>query len=213
MDRGPLLELDVRSASYPVPPGTPPRGGVDCPVRLSLGPGERATLCGPSGCGKSTLLKIAAGIHPHFEGRRTAARGLRVGYMPQDPCLLPFRTVEENLLGFARAAGRGTGRREAQRLCDALGIGALARRYPTALSGGQYRRAMLGRVLLAGPRLLILDEPFTGLDAAAREAVWEVLTAYLGKTSSALLLATHQREADPERLGRVFIWTEVGAYA
>ena len=167
---------------------------MGCPLALRLGPGGRAVLAGPSGCGKSTYLRIAAGLHTCFEGRRRVGEGVRIGFMPQEPCLLPFRTVEQNITGMARAVGRKGGAAEATALCRRLGLEGLEGRYPAALSGGQYRRAMLARTLAAAPRLLLLDEPFTGLDGAARALAWNLLDAYLASTGAALLLTSHDAE-------------------
>ena len=104
VDNRPLLELTVHRAFYP-----PARKGglsptVGRPVSLRLTAGDGIVLQGPSGCGKSTLLKIAAGLHPHYQGSRRPHEGLRVGYMPQEPCLPPWRTVGQNLTGLARAS-------------------------------------------------------------------------------------------------------------
>lgn len=167
---------------------------MGCPLALRLGPGEGAALTGPSGCGKSTYLRVAAGLHTCFDGRRRVGGGVRIGYMPQEPCLLPFRTVEQNITGMARAVGRKGGTAEAMLLCRRLGLEGMEGRYPAALSGGQYRRAMLARTLAAAPRLLLLDEPFTGLDGAARALAWNLLDAYLASTGAALLLTSHDAE-------------------
>ena len=167
---------------------------MGCPLALRLGPGERAALTGPSGCGKSTYLRVAAGLHTCFDGRRRVGGDVRIGYMPQECCLLPFRTVEQNITGMARAVGRKSRAAEAATLCRRLGLEGLEGRYPTALSGGQYRRAMLARTLAAAPRLLLLDEPFTGLDEAARALVRNLLDAYLARTGAALLLTSHDAE-------------------
>ena len=189
-----LLELQVDRAFYPAHGEDASPRVVGQPVRLQLAAGDRVVLRGPSGCGKSTLLKIAAGLHPHYEGRRRLSEGLTVGYMPQEPCLLPWRTVLQNTTGLARGLGRRLPPGAAARVCRRLALEGLEGCYPAALSGGQYRRVMLARTLLAGPALLLLDEPFTGLDPGSRERVWSLLEDYLSQTPAALLLATHQPE-------------------
>ncbi|MCI8359946.1 MAG: ATP-binding cassette domain-containing protein [Clostridiales bacterium] len=192
MDNQPLLELTVRRAFYPPARGDGPSPTVGRPVSLRLTAGDGVLLRGPSGCGKSTLLKIAAGLHSHYQGSRRPHEGLLVGYMPQEPCLLPWRTVGQNITGLARAAGRRPSPDAAARICRRLCLQGLEDRYPAALSGGQYRRVMLARTLLAGPTLLLLDEPFTGLDEGCQEQVWRLLEDYLAQVPAALLLATHQ---------------------
>lgn len=158
---------------------------------LYIEPGERVILLGPSGSGKSTLLKIAAGRHVCFEGQRRAVSG-PIGYMPQEPCLLPWLTVEQNIRRFCQSAGV---RPDAGAyLCRRLGLEELTGRYPAALSGGQYRRAMLVRTLALSPRLLLLDEPFVGLDQDSLAQAVDTLADFLPSVGSALLLATHHPE-------------------
>ena len=194
----PLLS-DLRGDNAFYPPAQADNGPVRTvgrPVSLRLSAGDRIVLRGPSGCGKSTLLKIAAGLHPHYEGCRRLPQSPLIGYMPQDPCLLPWRTVEQNMTGLARAAGRRPPAGAAADICRRLWLQGLEGRYPAALSGGQYRRVMLARTLLAGPGLLLLDEPFTGLDRVSRELAWDLLEDYLDRVPAALLLATHQPDTD-----------------
>lgn len=146
----------------------------------------RLGVFGPSGAGKSTLLQCLAGFtrpavadvrcgdgvwHDTNAGRWQPARARRVGYLTQDALLFPHYTVEQNLR-YSRAAAGGD--RFAD-VVDALGVGPLLTRMPRTLSGGEQQRVALGRALLSDPALLLLDEPFTGLDDATRRSVTALL--------------------------------------
>jgi molybdate transport system ATP-binding protein len=161
-------------------------------------------LVGPSGAGKSTLLDVIAGLTPAQAGRvqvagRTLfdsaagvalaphARGL--GYVFQQPALFPHLSVLENLRYGARHVLRPlVGEAELVALLDLAPL--LARR-PATLSGGEAKRAALGRALLRGPRALLLDEPFAGLDAPRREAFAPMLLAILERVQTPFLLVSH----------------------
>ena len=132
-------------------------------------------LSGPSGSGKTTLLRAIAGLESHASGHvrfagedwaglPAAARG--IGYVFQDARLFPHLDVAGNLAYGARR--RGTGRARLDAVIEALDLGALLRRAPATLSGGETRRVALGRALASGPRILLMDEPLTGLDRARK---------------------------------------------
>jgi NitT/TauT family transport system ATP-binding protein len=148
-------------------------------VSLFVEPGRTAALVGPSGCGKSTLLRIIAGLLPpdcgtvSFNG--TAPMGLwpagRIGLALQVPALLPWRTVEQNIALPLEVRDQPTAviRRRVEELLQLFELTALARRKPDQLSGGQLQRTAVARALAAAPQLLLLDEPFSGLDEFTRE--------------------------------------------
>lgn len=133
---------------------------------LSLAPGERVALMGPSGCGKTTLLRLMAGLEKPASGRVEGIPREGVSMVFQENRLVPGLTVLENLALAAPRAGRG----ELLDLLRPLGLGEEGDSYPGSLSGGMARRVAIARAAALGSPLVLLDEPFTGLDEAARQA-------------------------------------------
>lgn len=148
---------------------------------------KRLGIFGPSGAGKSSLLQCVAGIlrprearircdatvwQDTADGAFTPAHRRHIGYMTQDPLLFPHITVEQNLR-YSRAGAAATTR--FRDVVEALDLGPLLGRMPRGLSGGEQQRTALGRALLSDPLLLLLDEPFTGLDAHSRRAATALL--------------------------------------
>ncbi len=195
----PVLEL--RGAAFTHPGGA----GVDR-LDFAIAPGEAVALIGPNGAGKSTLLKGLLGLVPRTAGRvllggdEHSANGM-IGFLPQSAELDPDFpiTLEQvvmqgryrrlGLLGWPgradRAAVRGA--------LDAVGLTALARRRFGELSGGQRQRGLLARALASEPALLLLDEPFNGLDQQNRDALVETLRE-LKARRVAVLVSTHDLE-------------------
>ncbi|MFG0315784.1 MAG: ABC transporter ATP-binding protein [Planctomycetota bacterium JB042] len=176
-------------------------------VTLAVGEGEIVSLLGPSGCGKSTLLRVAAGLERlaggsvSVGGREVAAGRLHVaperrgvGMVFQDFALFPHLTVAANV-AFGLSGRPGAERRS--RVEEALrrvGMEASAARYPHQLSGGEQQRVALARALAPGPAVMLLDEPFSGLDAEVRRRVREETRAVLERAGAATLLVTHDAE-------------------
>ncbi|MDR4306826.1 ABC transporter ATP-binding protein [Chelatococcus sambhunathii] len=192
------VTVDSVSKSYG---GQPVLRGVDLAVRE----GEIAALLGPSGCGKTTLLRLIAGFERVDAGEiaiggETASRAAshtppekrRIGYVPQEGALFPHLTVAGNVAYGLPRAERGSGR-VAETLA-LVGCEALADRYPHQLSGGQQQRVALARALAPRPRLIVLDEPFNGLDLELRRSVCAEVVATLRRTGATAIIVTH----DPE---------------
>lgn len=177
---------------------------VLAPLDLTLAPGEAVAVLGPSGAGKSTLLRIVAGLLPHrgrvflgdepMTGRAPHRRP--IGYMSQDLHLFPHLSVAGNLhlpllfTGLTRAERTA---RVAQTL-ETCAIAHRATRRPAHLSGGERQRAALARALVRGPRLLLLDEPFSSLDPATRRTLWRDLNTLRRAAGMTALIVTHDAE-------------------
>jgi len=167
-------------------------------------PGRVLTLLGPSGCGKSTLLRIVAGLERATSGRLrlgdepfddvpAGRRG--VGFVFQNYALYPHLTVEGNL-SLALEAGRvprGEIRRRVAETAEWLGLGGLLGRRPGQLSGGQQQRVALGRALVRRPRLYLLDEPLSNLDALLREGMRAELKALFARVGATVIYVTHDQ--------------------
>ena len=180
---------------------------VEVPGRLSAAldaaAGDVVAVIGPNGAGKSTLLSAVAGLLPvagrvEVAGRDWNApplpvRDRGVGLVPQDRSLFPHLTALENVAFGLRARGErpATARVRAQEWLDRLGVGDLGRRRPHALSGGQAQRVALARALVTDPAVLLLDEPFAGLDVGVATSLRIALAEHLASYSGVTLLVTH----------------------
>ncbi|GAA4873294.1 sulfate/molybdate ABC transporter ATP-binding protein [Actinomycetospora straminea] len=184
------------------------RGGFTLDVAVEVAPGEVVAVLGANGSGKSTLLGTLAGLHAPEHARitlggrvltDTAARFAvpahrrRVGLLSQQALLFPHLTARDNVAFGPRCAGRGRRAARAaaeERLAD-VGLGELAERRPSELSGGQAQRVAIARALAVEPELLLLDEPFAALDVDAAPAVRSVLRRVVRQTGQTTLLVTH----------------------
>ncbi len=172
-------------------PGYRVLGGVD----LELGPGDFVVLVGENGAGKTTLLRTVLGLQPPLAGRREVAPGMRMGYVPQE---LPIDAGQPlTVADVVRMGGWGRGLDRPLPLAEALERLALAhraRRRFGELSGGQKQRALIARALTGRPRLLALDEPTSGVDAATTAQVHALLADH-ARGGGAVLLVTHRPES------------------
>lgn len=179
-----------------------------------VSPGEVLTVMGPSGSGKSTLLSYIAGhLDPAFQAEGRAMLGetdliclppekRRAGILFQDPLLFPHLSIGGNLL-FAIPAGvggRGPRRLAAEKALEDIGLAGFFERDPDTLSGGQKARVALQRVLLSQPRLLLLDEPFSNLDAGLRLQMRSLVFDTARAAGLPTLLVTHDA-ADAQHAG------------
>jgi sulfonate transport system ATP-binding protein len=155
-------------------------------VAFALRQGEICALLGPSGCGKTTLLRIISGLDPDFEGRVDMPGVSRIGMVFQEPTLLPWRTVAQNL----HLVGVST-ENDLAEIAAALGLTKHLDHYPGELSLGLARRAAIARAFAFKPDLLLLDEPFVSLDAALAAKMREELLALVLRRKATVLHVTH----------------------
>lgn len=170
-------------------------------VSLKLPAGRTCAVIGPSGCGKSTLLKVLAGIIKvydgtvHFDGQPIVPVTQRIGFLPQNYGLLPWKNVYDNISLSARIKNKGmVDSKELQLYIRQLGLAGMEDRYPGELSGGQQQRVALARSFLLKPDLLLMDEPFSALDAITREEIQNVFLQIWRKDSVSTVLVTHNVE-------------------
>jgi ABC-type nitrate/sulfonate/bicarbonate transport system ATPase subunit len=154
---------------------------------LTLETGRIHALVGPSGFGKTTLLRIITGLDRDFEGRVALPPQTKIGMVFQEPRLLPWRSVLDNLKLAAPQADAAT----LAELAKALGLDDHLRHFPGELSLGQARRVALARALAIKPNLLVLDEPFVSLDTALARRLSDELAALVERTQVTTLLVTH----------------------
>jgi NitT/TauT family transport system ATP-binding protein len=168
-------------------------------VSFSVDDGEVVAVIGPSGCGKSTLLNIGAGLLPASEGKafvdggEVAGPNSHVAFMLQKDLLLPWRTITQNVMFGLEIRGldRAECRRRARALLDNFRLGEFAESFPHQLSGGMRQRAALARTLAVDPSVLLLDEPFSAVDAQTRIVLQQDLAQTLKRAGKTALLITH----------------------
>lgn len=186
-----MLRLDRLGKTYP--------NGVHALERFSaeIAQGEILAIIGGSGCGKSTLLRAVAGLDGASSGRvvlddiAISAPHAKIGIIFQEPRLLPWLSVADNI-GFGLADLPAAQRRE--RVAEALvkvGLADKAKAWPRELSGGQAQRVAIARALVPQPEVLLLDEPFSALDAFTRRDLQDHLLELWKDTRPTLLLVTH----------------------
>ena len=169
-------------------------------IGIEVGHGGFVSVVGPSGCGKTTFLRIVAGLEPAsagdvlLDGRIVRAPGGDRGFVFQTDSLLPWRTVLANALIGPEVAGRA-GAAERRRTLDLLklvGLGGFEHYYPRQLSGGMRQRVNLARALAIDPEILLMDEPFSSLDAQTREIMQTELLRIWEQGRKTVLFVTHQ---------------------
>ncbi len=183
-----LLDIDVREKAFG-------KTIVLHDIKLSLENGQAAVLLGPSGCGKSTLLRIAAGLDKQFSGSVSVktghdgnAKSPPVAFVFQEPRLMPWLTVAQNI-GFADGGKFDTAR--VNGLIADVGLTGHAATLPKALSGGMAQRVAIARALYTEPRILLLDEPFSAVDAFTRMKLQDLVLKLVEQRGISFLLVTH----------------------
>jgi NitT/TauT family transport system ATP-binding protein len=168
-------------------------------INLDVGDGEFVAVLGRSGCGKSTLLRVISGLLPasagevSVSGERVTKPRRDIAMMFQKPALLPWRSVLDNVLlpvqifGWKKAAHR----QRAHELLTMTGLTGFEKRLPHELSGGMQQRVALCRSLIANPRLMLMDEPFSALDALTREELSGELQRVHMELGTTIVFVTH----------------------
>jgi NitT/TauT family transport system ATP-binding protein len=193
------LEVDIASKTFKNAAGE--RHDVIAGVAFALDAGEVGVLVGPSGCGKSTMLRILAGLDPDFQGRVSRPAGARIGFVFQEPRLLPWRSVEQNVRMVAPLVNEA----KLSALFEILELKAHRNHFPGELSLGLARRVALARAFAIEPEFLILDEPLASLDAALAARLRDQIAMLMDNRSMITLLVTHDVD-DAVRLGdRLFL--------
>ena len=203
-DAVPLVEC--RSVSVRFGSGTDSAGEALRDVNLSFEPGSFTTIIGPSGCGKSTLLKIVAGLitptagSAYFEGAPVVSPPFECIYVFQEysKSLFPWKSVIENVafpLRCRKTFGRGEAIEEARRYLDLVGLAGRETSYPWQLSGGMQQRVAIARGLACRPRVLLMDEPFSSLDALSRSSLQDLtLSLWRDLGGLTVIFVTHDIE-------------------
>jgi NitT/TauT family transport system ATP-binding protein len=168
-------------------------------LNLSLGDGEFVAIVGPSGSGKSTMLNLLAGLdRPSSgavmcQGRRIQGVNTDIGYLTQHDCLLPWRTVEDNIAVPLEIRGVERSERTVRvgNMIAQVGLEGFEKHYPSQLSGGMRKRAMLARTLIYDPPILLMDEPFGPLDAQLKLTMQAELLKLWSARRKTVVFITH----------------------
>lgn len=186
-------------------------------LSLEIGRGEVVSLVGPTGCGKSTLLRILAGLDRDFDGEvvldGTLQRGPspRIGVIFQEPRLLPWLSVADNI-AFSAGPRRG-GDPRVDELLAQVGLAGARALLPKQLSGGMAQRVAIARGLFSQPDLLLLDEPFSAVDAITRMRLQDVLLSLVRWSGTAALIVTHDLDEALYLSDRVVLMSAAGSEA
>jgi NitT/TauT family transport system ATP-binding protein len=195
-----------------------PSGGVYTALRdlnLTVEPGEFCAVVGPTGCGKSTTLGLISGLEPPSEGEVDVfgqpVNGIAggIGYMFQTDAVFPWKSVLENVAAGPRYRGmpRREARAKARDWIARVGLAGFEDRYPYQLSGGMRKRVALAQSLINGPRILLMDEPFSALDVQTRSLMETELLSLWSASSASVVFVTHDLEEAISLSDRVFVIT------
>jgi NitT/TauT family transport system ATP-binding protein len=195
-----------------------PSGAIHTALRdldMAVEPGEFCAVVGPTGCGKSTTLALISGLEPASEGEVDVfgkpVDGIEdgIGYVFQADAVFPWKTVLENVAAGPRYKGASNrdARDRARDWISRVGLSGFEDRYPYQLSGGMRKRVALAQSLINGPRILLMDEPFSALDVQTRSLMENELLALWAASSASVVFVTHDLEEAISLSDRVFVIT------
>ncbi len=195
-----------------------PSGGIYTALRdldMTVDPGEFCAVVGPTGCGKSTTLALISGLEPASEGEVVVSGkpviGVTegIGYVFQTDAVFPWKTVLENVAAGPRYHGVSNlvARERARDWIERVGLAGFEDRYPYQLSGGMRKRVALAQSLINGPRILLMDEPFSALDVQTRNLMENELLALWSGSPTTVVFVTHDLEEAISLSDRVFVMT------
>ncbi|WP_174727089.1 ABC transporter ATP-binding protein [Mesobacillus harenae] len=185
-------------------------------INFSVNDGEFISIIGPSGCGKSTIFRLITGLEEpgagkiYRKGQQAIDRLGRVGYMPQQDLLMPWRTVFENAMLPLEIKGikQNEAEEHVLKLLMDFGLKGSEKAYPGDLSGGMRQRLSFLRTILSGSNILLLDEPFSSLDAITRLTMQEWLLDQWQKLSKTILFITHDVDEALFLSDRIFVLSQ-----
>ena len=189
-----MLSFEQLDKTYPN--GTHALAGID----LQLAAGELVAVIGGSGCGKSTLLRLAAGLDRPTGGRvlldgaPITTPHPAVGVVFQEPRLLPWLKISDNIAFGIRHLAREERAGRVERALERIGLAGYGEAWPRELSGGQAQRVAIARALVTRPKVMLLDEPFSALDAFTRAALQTALLDLWATAEPTLVIVTHDVE-------------------
>lgn len=195
-----MLKIDALTVSYDTKKNSIHALG---PINMNITAGDIYALIGPSGCGKSTLLHVLSGIIKDYRGKISLhdkplnPKKHDIGFIPQNFGLLPWKNVEKNCLLSLKIKGHmidSSINKRIDYVMNQLNINSLKDRYPNELSGGQKQRVAIARSFIMNPDLLLMDEPFSALDALTREEAQALFIDLWNQYKTTTLFVTHSIE-------------------
>lgn len=196
----PTIELRSATKRFRTPDGSAYTALRD--LSMTVGPGEFCAVVGPTGCGKSTTLSLVAGLESVsdgevlVDGQRVTGVGPEVGFMFQTDAVFPWKPVLANVAAgpMFRGRSRSESMRQAREWVRRVGLAGFEGHYPHQLSGGMRKRVALAQTLINEPRVLMMDEPFSALDAQTRQIMSDELLGLWELTRPSVIFVTHDLE-------------------